>query len=101
MAVRRSIWFVALLVAFRLAHPAGATEPFVNFESAPVHPVALSPNGRFLAVCNLPAGRLELLDVGTPGSPRLTNSIPVGLDPVSVRFRTPTEVWVVNHISDS
>ena len=103
MPVRRSIWLVALLVAFRLAHPAEATEPFLNFESAPVHPVALSPNGQFLAVCNLPAGRLELLDVGTPAPniPRLTNSIPVGLDPVSVRFRTSTEVWVINHISDS
>jgi hypothetical protein len=103
MAVRRSIWFVALLVAFRLAHPAEASEPFVNFESAPVHPVALSPNGQFLAVCNLPAGRLDLLDVGS-GSPNIsgpTNSIPVGVDPVSVRFRTATEVWVVNHISDS
>jgi DNA-binding beta-propeller fold protein YncE len=75
----------------------------LNFESAPVHPVALSPNGQFLAVCNLPAGRLDLLDVGS-GSPNIsgpTNSIPVGVDPVSVRFRTATEVWVVNHISDS
>ena len=103
MTVRRSIWFVALLVAFGLAHPAEAAEPFLNFESAPVHPIALSPNGQVLAVCNLPAGRLELLDVETSNTtaPRLTNSIPVGLDPVSVRFRTSTEVWVVNHISDS
>jgi hypothetical protein len=31
MAVRRSIWFVALLVAFRLAHPAEASEPFAQF----------------------------------------------------------------------
>ncbi|MBI3734992.1 hypothetical protein HY256_00565, partial [Candidatus Sumerlaeota bacterium] len=28
-------------------------------------------------------------------------SIPVGLDPVSVRARSSTEAWVVNHISDS
>ena len=28
-------------------------------------------------------------------------SIPVGLDPVSVRARSNDEVWVVNHVSDS
>ncbi|HYH94748.1 hypothetical protein, partial [Hyalangium sp.] len=33
--------------------------------------------------------------------PRLMASIPVGLDPVSVRARSNTEAWVVNHISDS
>ena len=33
---------------------------FVNFETAPVHPVALSPDGRTLSVCNLPDGRVEL-----------------------------------------
>ena len=28
-------------------------------------------------------------------------AVPVGLDPVSVRARSNTEAWVVNHVSDS
>src|SRR4029077_19286239 len=73
---------------------------FINFETAPVHPLALSPDSTRLAVCNLADGRLELFDV-TSGSPVPLGSVPVGIDPVSVRFRTATEAWVVNHISDS
>jgi len=73
---------------------------FVNFETAPVHPVALSPDGALLALCNLPDGRLELFSVNA-GSPSATGNVPVGIDPVSVRFRTTNEVWVVNHISAS
>ena len=73
---------------------------FINFETAPVHPVALGPDGRTLAVCNLPAGRLELFDVSS-GTPLPLAHVPVGVDPVSVRFRTTNEVWVINHISAS
>jgi len=73
---------------------------FVNFETAPVHPLALSPDNSRLAVCNLADGRLEVFDV-TSGSPVALGSVPVGIDPVSVRFRTADEAWVVNHISDS
>ena len=73
---------------------------FVNFETAPVHPTALSSGGSWLAVCNLPDNRLEVFDVGW-GSPVWVGDVVVGLDPVSVAFRTETEVWVVNHISDS
>src|SRR5262245_61178972 len=73
---------------------------FVNFETAPVHPVALSPDNRILAVCNLPDNRLELFDVSS-GVPTPLGDVPVGLDPVSVKFRTSNEVWVVNHISSS
>src|SRR5262245_50280071 len=77
-----------------------ATNAFINWETAPVHPVALSPDGIWLAVCNLPDNRLEIFDV-TAGTPALLGSVSVGLDPVSVRFRTGDEAWVVNHISDS
>ena len=79
---------------------AADTNSFVNFETAPVHPVALSPDGSRLAVCNLPDMRLELFDV-TSGIPISTGSVIVGLDPVTVRFRSNNEVWVVNQISDS
>jgi lactonase family protein with 7-bladed beta-propeller len=73
---------------------------FVNFETAPVHPIALSPDGRTLAVCNLPDGRVELFDVSS-GIPVPSGDVPVGIDPVSCRFRTSNELWVVNFISSS
>jgi DNA-binding beta-propeller fold protein YncE len=76
------------------------TTNFFNWETAPVHPVALSPDGTKLVVCNLPDNRLEVFDV-TSGKPVPSGSIPVGLDPVTVRFRTATELWVANYISDS
>jgi len=44
--------------------------------------------------------RLEVFDA-SGDSPAPLASIPVGLDPVSVRARTDDEAWVVNHISDS
>jgi len=77
-----------------------AFSAFVNFETPPVHPVALSPDARILAVCNLPDARVELFDVSS-GSPVPLGDVPVGVDPVSVRFRTTNELWVVNHISGS
>jgi DNA-binding beta-propeller fold protein YncE len=72
----------------------------VNFETAPVHPIALAPDGRTLAVCNLPASRVELFDVSS-GVPALIGSVAVGLDPVTVRFASSNELWVVNYISSS
>ena len=73
---------------------------FVNFETAPVHPVALSPDRRCLAVCNLADGRVEIFDL-TTDVPVSRGSVPVGIDPVSIRFRTTNELWVVNHVSSS
>jgi len=71
---------------------------FVNFETPPVHPVTLSPDGRVLAVCNLPDGRVELFGLGG-ALPTPLGNVPVGIDPVSLRFRTTNELWVLNHIS--
>ncbi|MEE8107173.1 MAG: hypothetical protein V3T86_16685 [Planctomycetota bacterium] len=73
---------------------------FANWENAPIHPIDLSADGATLCVCNLPDGRLEVFDV-SGDLPVLVASIPVGIDPVSVRLRTAGEAWVVNHISDS
>src|SRR4026208_1725724 len=73
---------------------------FINFETAPVHPVALGPDGRTLAVCNLPDNRVELFDVSS-GTPASIGRVAVGLDPVSARFASSNELWVVNHISSS
>lgn len=80
--------------------PSAFSNASVNFETAPVHPIALSPDRSRLAVCNLADGKLEVFDV-TSGNLVPIGDVSVGMDPVSVRFRNPTEVWVVNHISDS
>ncbi|GMV99464.1 MAG: hypothetical protein AMXMBFR84_06030 [Candidatus Hydrogenedentota bacterium] len=79
---------------------APAWAAFVNFETPHVHPIDISPDGATVAVTNTPAGLLYLYDV-TSGTPVWRGTVQVGLDPVTVRFRTNTEAWVVNHISDS
>ena len=73
---------------------------FIHFETAPVHPIALSPDGQVLAVCNLPDNRVELFDVSS-GFPVPLGDVLVGVDPVTVRFRTTNELWVINQISSS
>lgn len=65
-----------------------------------MHPVALSPDGTRLVVCNLPDNRLEVFSV-TNGVPVALGNVSVGLDPTTARFRTNDEVWVANFISDS
>src|SRR6185503_5974657 len=42
----------------------------------------------------------ELFDVSF-GVPTPMGSVPVGLDPVTARFASSNELWVVNHISSS
>jgi YVTN family beta-propeller protein len=74
---------------------------FVNFETAHVHPVAISPDGSTLAACNTPDSHVEIYTIDPSGILLSGRSVPVGFDPVSVRFRTNTEIWVVNHVSDS
>ncbi len=88
---------------FMIPAAAGTTTnapSFVNFETPVVHPIALSPSGKMLAVCNLPNGRVDVFRSDSVGLTK-TGSVPVGIDPVSVRFRNDTEVWVVNYISGS
>lgn len=82
------------------AASSGQTSNFVNFETAPVHPVSLSADGNMLAVCNLPDGRVELFDLSR-GLPRRVGSVAVGIDPVTARFNANGELWILNHISDS
>ena len=75
-------------------------QSFVNFESPHVTPLDLTPDGSRLLAVNTADNRLEVFAVTVTGLAH-TGSIPVGLDPVSVRARTNTEAWVVNHTSDS
>ncbi|MCX5689163.1 MAG: hypothetical protein NTV94_05135, partial [Planctomycetota bacterium] len=71
---------------------------FVNWESAHVHPLELSTDGHFLFACNTADNRLEVFSIEE--GLRLLASVPVGLDPISVRVRNEREVWVVNRVSD-
>ncbi len=89
----------ALLLLPILCLPAVAGD-FVNFEVPPVHPLDLSPDGKLLAVCHTADNRVLLYSL-VSGAPVAAAAIPVGLDPVSVRWRTATELWVANHTSDT
>lgn len=87
-------------LALWLAPPAEAQQSFVNFETPHVHPLELSADGSRLYAVNTPDNRLEVFDTSGPVPIPLFH-VQVGLDPVSVRLRTPSEAWVVNHVSDS
>ncbi|MEM9173711.1 MAG: beta-propeller fold lactonase family protein [Myxococcota bacterium] len=92
---------VTLLLCLLLAASASAQDAYQLFESGPVRPMALSPDGRTLFVVNTPDGHLDLFDVDTQGNLTPAGSVGVGLEPVAVAARNDDEVWVVNHLSDS
>ena len=81
---------------------AGSAVPvntFTNYESAHVHPLDMTPDGTKLLAVNTANNTLEVFTLG--GAMMLnTASIPVGLDPVTVRVRSNTEAWVVDQVSD-
>src|SRR5262245_49708002 len=84
--------------AARQSSSTGAS--FVEFESGQVRPIAMSPNGARLFALNTPDSTLEIFGV-TPAGLALEARVPVGLEPVAVAARDDSEVWVVNHLSDS
>jgi DNA-binding beta-propeller fold protein YncE len=92
--------WLALLLAGVFATQAQAQSSFVTFESGQVRPLALSPDGTRLYAVNTPDNNLEIFSVGASGLTKLS-SISVGMEPVAVAVRSATEVWVVNHLSDS
>jgi sugar lactone lactonase YvrE len=77
-----------------------AAASFTTFETGQVRPLAMSPDGTRLFAANTPDNRLEIFAVSTGGLTHL-GSVPVGLEPLAVAARNDTEVWVVNHLSDS
>lgn len=96
--MNRRYCLLAGIVSAALCPPLAA-QSFVNWESAHVHPLDITPDGTRLLAVNTADNRLEVYDI-TIGKPAHLTSIPVGLDPVTVRARTNDEAWVVNHISD-
>src|SRR5215813_9258185 len=91
---------VALIVLALAA--GGGRAAFTTFESGQVRPLALSPDGARLFAVNTPDDYLEIFAVSpVDGSLVHEASVPAGLEPVAVAARSNTEVWVVNHLSDS
>src|SRR5688572_4626222 len=91
----------SLLAVPLLSLTAHAQSPsFLEFDSGPVTPMAKSLDGTKLFVTNIPNGTLEIFNITDAGL-QLSARVPVGLEPVSVAVRSATEVWVVNHLSDS
>jgi DNA-binding beta-propeller fold protein YncE len=95
----RSLWAALALLLFA-SGLAGAQTDFLTFESGQVRPLALTPSGNRLLAVNTPDNRLEVFDQAG-GTLTHAFSVPVGMEPVAVAARTDTEIWVVNHLSDS
>jgi 6-phosphogluconolactonase (cycloisomerase 2 family) len=74
---------------------------YTLFETLQVRPLALSPNGKLLFAVNTPDNRLEIFRVNKKKGLSQIGSVAVGLEPIAVAARSNTEVWVVNHLSDS
>ncbi len=91
---------LTLFVLGALGSAFAAPPSFVEFESGPVRPIAMSPDGTKLFAANTPNGTLEIFNITAQGL-SFQGRVPVGLEPVAVAARTNSEVWVVNHLSDS
>jgi len=102
--MRLRAFFVVFGVSLGLlgfAVEVGAELPdYTLFESGQVRPLAMSPDGTRLFAVNTPNGTLEIYDTNVDGL-SFVQSVPVGLEPVALAARTDSEVWVVNHLSDS
>lgn len=101
-ALRALVSAVALTLplAFASGSAQAASPSFFAFESGHVRPLAQSADGTKLFAVNTPNNTLEVFNVTASGL-QLAARVPVGLEPVSVAVRNASEVWVVNHLSDS
>lgn len=91
---------VVLYIFFVFISSMAQAESYTLFESGQARPLAMSPDGRYLYVLNTPDNHLEIFRIKNS---RLLHkqSVPVGMEPVAVAVRNRSEVWVVNHLSDS
>lgn len=93
-------WVLGLALSLSIGPAAAQSPSFMQFESGPVRPMAMSPDRTRLFVANTPNNTLDVFNI-TGAAPQLLARVPVGLEPVAVAARSSTEVWVVNHLSDS
>src|SRR4249919_3646353 len=59
---------------------------FLEFESGPVRPIAISPDGTHLFAVNTPNATLEIFNITASGL-TAAGRVPVGLEPVAVAAR--------------
>lgn len=100
MNIRCRLLVVAVAYAL-LANALKAESTFANYESPQAHSLKISQDGRRLYAVNTPANLLMVYSLEQPNSPKLLLEVPVGIEPISLAIRNATEVWVLNHISDS
>ena len=86
----RLLWVMVVAAAVCASRLEG--QSFVNWENAHVHPVDITPDGTRLLAVNTADNRLEVFDI-TSGTAVPVGSVPVGLDPVSVRAHGSDEAW--------
>lgn len=91
----------ALLACIALLWAPLAGANFASFESPQARSLAISSDASQLFVLNTPSNTLEVYSLQAPSTPKLTLSLPTGLEPVSLAQHTEDEIWVVNHLSDS
>src|SRR2546430_9676985 len=107
---RRTLWLVLAATilcpaVFFALHPhesassVAVTTDYRNFESVPVHPVALTPDGSKLLALNLPDARLEVFSIGS-GAPTSLGEVPVGLEPASGAGPEDPTDCALNHLSE-
>ena len=87
-----------LLVLFY--NPVSSEVPHVNWENHPTRALAVSPDNKLLAVAHTAEHRVYFFNIEL-GYPVAVGNVRVGLDPVAVQFLNNSQLWAVNHISDS
>jgi YVTN family beta-propeller protein len=90
----------ALCAVLACVPPALATTN-QHFESPPVHPVEMSPDGTRLFVVHTAGHEVAVFDLTQPAGPVRIGKIETGYEPVTVRARSNSEIWVVCHVSDA
>ncbi|MBT8132430.1 MAG: hypothetical protein KJO35_09190, partial [Gammaproteobacteria bacterium] len=89
---------IVLLLAMLCSGQVSAS--YTLFEAPQSRPLQMSADGTRLFVLNTPDDRLEIFQVRDDGLVH-ENSVAVGMRPVAIALRNETEIWVVNHLSDS
>lgn len=82
----------SLLLATAIPAASQGRTDYLNFEAPQVEPVAIARVGTnddpYLLVCNTPDNRVEIYDISSADSPVLEARVAVGLEPVSVAFKS-------------
>lgn len=101
MSLRMTPWYATCAAATLILVRTALASDGPQFESPPVRPIELSFDQRQLFAVHQADHRFLVFDLTQGDLPVRVSELMVGLEPVTVRQRTESEVWVVNHLSDS